>query len=253
MSYSVGELAGMTGVSVRTLHHYDAIGLLSPSGRSAAGYRRYSTADAARLHSILSYRALGFDLATIATMLDDPGADPLDHLRRQHELLLAERARLGRLARTIQRMMEARQMGIHLDPEEMREVFGDFDPTQYADEAEARWGGTDPYEQSKRRTATYRKDDWKRIQAEGEAIEAGFAEALARGLSPAGEEAMDLAEQHRQHISRWFYDCSYAMHRGLAEMYVADPRFAEHYERRAAGLSGFVRDAVLGNAVRGEA
>lgn len=250
MSYSVGQLARMAGISVRTLHHYDEIGLLSPSARTDAGYRLYSTADTERLHRVLSYRAVGFDLSTIAAMLDDPAADATSHLVRQHELLLAEQERLGRLADNVKRMLEARKMGINLTPEEMLDVFGEFDPRQFADEVEERWGDTDAYAESKRRSAKYGRAEWAAIRDEGEAIEAGFAAAIAGGLPADGEAAMDLAEQHRQHIGRWFYPCGYEMHRGLAEMYVADPRFAEHYERRAAGLSSYVRQAVIANANR---
>src|SRR3954464_14032056 len=90
---NVGEVAALAGVTVRTLHHYDRIGLLSPSVRTAAGYRRYTPSDLDRLHQVLVYRELGFPLEEIATLLDDPGADPAEHLRRQHRLL---RDRLGR-------------------------------------------------------------------------------------------------------------------------------------------------------------
>lgn len=112
MSYSVGQLARMAGISVRTLHHYDEVGLLAPSERTGAGYRQYSATDVERLHQVLSYRALGFDLSTIAAMLDDPAADATSHLVRQHEMLLAEQARLGRLANNVKRMLEARKMGV---------------------------------------------------------------------------------------------------------------------------------------------
>src|SRR3954453_1525174 len=84
---SVGDTAALAGVTVRTLHHYDRIGLLSPSERTAAGYRPYTPSDLNRLHQVLVYRELGFPLEEIATLLDDPGADPAEHLRRQHRLL----------------------------------------------------------------------------------------------------------------------------------------------------------------------
>lgn len=250
MSHSVGELARIAGISVRTLHHYDEIGLLSPAGRTAAGYRQYDASDVERLQQILTYRALGFDLAAIAELLSDPGLDPLDHLRRQHARIQDEVDRLGRLARRIEHWIEAREMGINLTPEEMLEVFGDFDPTEHAAEAEERWGGTDAYAESKRRTSRYSKEDWARMGAEVDRVEAGLAAAMEAGLPATGEKAMALAEEHRRHISRWFYDCSYQMHRGLAEMYTADPRFADHYDRRAPGLAAYVRDAILANAER---
>src|SRR5690606_7874360 len=102
MSYSVGDVARLAGVTVRTLHHYDEIGLLSPSGRSSAGYRRYAEADLERLHQILTYRELGFSLEQIAQILADPGTDLMDHLRRQHRLLRERLERLKKIIDTIE-------------------------------------------------------------------------------------------------------------------------------------------------------
>jgi MerR family transcriptional regulator, thiopeptide resistance regulator len=248
--HTIGAVAGFAGVTVRTLHHYDEIGLLVPGGRSAAGYRLYDQADLERLQRILLYRAMGFDLDKIAAILDDPDADPVEHLRQQHERLTDEIAHLQRMIAAVRKAMEARQMGINLTPDEMFEVFGDADPTEHAAEAEERWGDTDAYRESQRRTASYSKADWLRIKAEGEAIEARFVAALQAGHAPGSDEAMDVAEAHRRHIGQWFYDCPPAMHRGLGEMYVADPRFTAHYEQQAPGLAQYVSDAFVANADR---
>lgn len=250
MSYSVGEVARLTGITVRTLHHYDEIGLLPPGDRSAAGYRRYSESDLERLHQILGYRELGFPLEEIAAILADPDADALGHLRRQHTLLLERVERLRKMVEAIEFMMEAQQMGVRLTPEERFEVFGDFDPDQYADEAEQRWGGTDAYRQSQRRVATYTKDDWVQIQSESEQLYRRLAGAMAAGTPAGSPAAMDLAEEHRSQISRWFYDCSYQIHRGLGEMYVSDPRFTQNIDRYAPGLAAYLREAILANASR---
>src|SRR4051794_28705144 len=111
---NVGEVAALAGVTVRTLHHYDRIGLLSPSGRTAAGYRRYAPADLDRLHQVLLYRELGFPLEEVATLLDDPSADPGAHLRRQHQLLLDRLERASAMVAAVEKEMEARAMGIAL-------------------------------------------------------------------------------------------------------------------------------------------
>src|SRR5919112_4854557 len=174
---NVGEVAALAGVTVRTLHHYDRIGLLSPSGRSSAGYRQYAPADLDRLHQVLLYRELGFSLEDVAALLDD--ADPVEHLRRQHRLLLERLDRTQALVAAVEKEMEARAMGMSLTPEEKFEVFGEFDPEQYEEEVQERWGETDAYAQSKRRTSSYTKEDWVRIKAEGEDLEARFAAALA--------------------------------------------------------------------------
>lgn len=245
VGYSVGKVAAIAGVTVRTLHHYDAIGLLSPSGRSATDHRRYAVADLARLQQILFYRELGFPLEEIAAILDDPHTDAVGHLRRQHALLNERIARLQALVAAVARALEAQTMGISLTPEEQFEVFGEFKPAEYAAEVEQRWGETDAYQQSQRRAARYGKSDWQQIKAESDAIEQDFAAALAAGIQPADARATALALQHRQQISRWFYDCSPAMHRALAEMYIADSRFAAHYDAIAPGLARYVHDAIL--------
>ena len=223
--YLVGDLARISHVSVRTLHHYDSIGLLTPSARSAAGYRLYSGADLRRLRQILFYRELGFALEEIADILADPAAGTDDHLRRQHRLLRERQARDAALLGAIEREMEARKMGISLTPEEQFEIFGTDKLAEYTEEAKQRWGDTDAWKQSARRTAAYTKEDWIAIKSEADANITGFAEAMRAGEPATGTVAMDLAEAHRQHLSRWFYDCDYQMHRGLAELYVSDPRY----------------------------
>jgi DNA-binding transcriptional MerR regulator len=247
---SVGDTAALAGVTVRTLHHYDRIGLLSPSERTAAGYRRYTPSDLDRLHRVLVYRELGFPLEEVATLLDDPDADPAAHLRRQHRLLRERLERTRAMVEAVEKEMEAQQMGISLTPEERFEVFGEQDPSQYEAEAEERWGDTDAWAQSKRRTAAYTKEDWLRIKDESAGIEQRLAEALRAGVAPDSERAMDVAEEHRQHIIRWFYDCPPAMHAGLGRMYVEDERFTAHYEDVAPGLAQFVSAAVQANAAR---
>ncbi|WP_328502103.1 MerR family transcriptional regulator [Streptomyces sp. NBC_00457] len=250
MSYSVGQVAGFAGVTVRTLHHYDDIGLLVPSERSHAGHRRYSDADLDRLQQILFYRELGFPLDEVAALLDDPETDPRVHLRRQHELLTARIEKLRKMAAAVEHAMEARKMGINLTPEEKFEVFGDKDPEQYAEEAEQRWGGTEAYAESQRRAASYTKEDWKRMQAEVADWGERYDALMAADEPPTGERAMDMAEEHRRHITRWFYECTYELHTGLAEMYVSDERFKAFYDSMRPGLAEHLRDAITANAAR---
>jgi DNA-binding transcriptional MerR regulator len=247
---NVGETAALAGVTVRTLHHYDRIGLLSPSARTPAGYRSYSAADLDRLHRVLVYRELGFPLEEIATLLDDPDADPAAHLRRQLALLRDRLDRTRAMVAAVEKEMEAYQMGIQLTPEERFEVFGEHDPAQYDAEVEERWGDTDAYRESRRRTSSYTKDDWLRIKADGEQISRRFAEALRSGVPAESEAAMDIAEEHRQQISRNFYDCPPEMHAGLGRMYVEDERFTATYEAIAPGLAQYVSTAVQANAAR---
>lgn len=250
MNYSVGQVAGFAGVTVRTLHHYDDIGLLVPSERSHAGHRRYSDGDLDRLQQILFYRELGFPLDEVAALLDDPDVDARAHLRRQHELLTARIEKLRKMAEAVEHAMEARTMGINLTPEERFEVFGDKDPEQYREEAEARWGNTEAYAESQRRAATYTKEDWKRIQAEVDDWGERYAALVAAGDQPSGEAAMDLAEEHRQHISGYYFEVSYEMHRCFGEMYVSDERFKAFYDSMCPGLAEHLKEAITANAAR---
>ncbi|MFJ7152214.1 MerR family transcriptional regulator [Streptomyces sp. NPDC100445] len=250
MSYSVGQVAGFAGVTVRTLHHYDEIGLLVPGDRTHAGHRRYDDTDLDRLQQILFYRELGFPLDEVAALLDDPDPDPRAHLRRQHELLTARIEKLKKMAAAVEHAMEARSMGIGLTPEERFEVFGDFDPDRYADEVEERWGDTEAYRQSRRRTASYTKEDWKRITGEMDALHHRMAALLADGTPADSAAAMDVAEEHRRFITRAYYDCGHALHACLGEMYVSDERFTATYEDIRPGLAGYLRDAIAANAAR---
>ncbi|MER5349146.1 MerR family transcriptional regulator [Kitasatospora sp. NPDC002551] len=246
--YTVGTVARIAKVTVRTLHHYDEIGLLSPRGRTPAGYRRYDEADLGRLQRILFYRELGFPLEEIAAVLDDDSVSPREHLRRQHRLLTDRIAHLQKLAAAVEHAMEAEKMGIQLTPEEKFELFGEHYREEWETEAEQRWGDTAAWAESQRRTGGYEKADWERIKAETDALNARLVEAFTAGEPADGGRAVDLAEEHRRHIRENFYDCTFEIHRGIAGMYLADPRFTKVYEDLAPGLAQWLHDAMLANA-----
>ncbi|MFE1955910.1 MerR family transcriptional regulator [Streptomyces sp. NPDC059524] len=248
--HSVGQVAGFAGVTVRTLHHYDEIGLLVPSERNHAGHRRYTASDLDRLQRILFYRELGFPLDEVQALIDDPETDPREHLRRQHEVLTARIEKLQKMAEAVVHAMEAQKMGIQLTPEERFEVFGDKDPEQYQDEAEQRWGNTEAWAESQRRAATYTKEDWQRIQAEVEDWGRRYAALVASGEQPSGAAAMELAEEHRRHISQNYFEVPYEMHVCFGDMYVADERFKASYDAMGEGIAEHLRDAIHANAAR---
>jgi DNA-binding transcriptional MerR regulator len=247
---TVGEVADLAHVTVRTLHHYDELGLLSPSERSETGYRLYSYDDLARLQAILIWRALGFSLAEIESLLDDPGYDPISALERQRELVGREIDRLGAVAAAVDAALAARRNGT---PIEEKQMFDGFDPALYEDEARERWGHTEAYKESTRRTRSYGEEEWLQIRRESSDIVGELVAAMRAGEPADGPAARALAERHRDHISRWFYPCSPAMHRGLAEMYVADERFTRTYEREAEGLAAYFHHAIVANADASEA
>lgn len=248
--HTVGEVARMTGLSVRTLHHYDHIGLLAPSARSLSDYRLYTDADVERLHRVLVYREVGFPLEQIATLLDDPDGDELSQLEDQRKLLSERIDRLHRMVAALEELMTRKQDGIALTADEQVELFGDdwlSVRDDYATEAEQRWGDTEQWRQSRERTAAMSKADWVAVKTEQDALMHALASAKKAGVEPGTDEANALAERHRASIEK-FYDCGYEMHTCLAQMYVADERFTENYDGYAPGLAQWVHDIIVANA-----
>ncbi|CAM5696804.1 HTH-type transcriptional activator TipA OS=Streptomyces lavendulae subsp. lavendulae OX=58340 GN=tipA3 PE=4 SV=1 [Streptomyces lavendulae subsp. lavendulae] len=254
MSYTVGQVSAFAGVTVRTLHHYDRTGLLSPGDRSRTGYRRYDDADLARLQQILFYRELGFALDEIAEILADPQANALDHLRTRQRRLAEEIARLQRLAEVAERAVEVQQTGVSLTPEERFEVFGEiaFD-LSYATEAQLKWSHSDGHREAMARAAAHTKEDWRRLMGEAADWRAELLAAFDDGEPADGERAMDIAEAHRLHVSRWFTPCPPDMHRRIADDFAADPRafaLVVPPSQQRPGLAGHLHEAVHANASR---
>ncbi|MCB9672329.1 MAG: MerR family transcriptional regulator [Alphaproteobacteria bacterium] len=241
---TIGEIARLTGVTVRTLHHWEDEGLLAPSRNRANGYRSYDQADLDRLHAILTWRTLGFPLDEIRQLLDDPAGDPLETLRLQRARLVEQlggiNARIAAVDAAIQRRIE----GVPLEDTDLTVLFEGFDPAAYEAEVAERWGDTEAFAESQRRTSRYTKADWAAMREDLARVEARLAELLRAGVAPGHPDALQAAEAHRQHISRWFYDCTPEIHAGLGEMYADDPRFAAHYDALAPGLAVFVREAI---------
>jgi DNA-binding transcriptional MerR regulator len=242
---TVGAVAALTGVSVRTLHHYHHIGLVVPSVRTPAGYRGYTDADIERLHVVLVYRAAGLPLNETAALLDDPNVDVPARLRHQHALLHERVGQLQTAIMALETLMDAQRSGIQLTAEEQAEIFGTTAFTEeYAAEAERRWGDTEAWRQSQRRAAAYPKQDWQQVKADGDALLSDLARAKRDGAEPGSRRADELAGRHRAGIER-FYDCSQEMHVGLARMYLADERFTRYYDDVEPGLARFVHDIVV--------
>ncbi|MCZ8381342.1 MerR family transcriptional regulator [Mycobacterium sp. CPCC 205372] len=245
---TVGAVADLTGVSVRTLHHYDHIGLVVPGVRTPAGYRAYTDADIERLHVVLVYRSVGLPLEEIRTLLDESGSDVLAHLERQHKLLLERADHLQHTIRAVEELMDAHREGMQLTAEEQVEVFGStVFGGEYADEARERWGGTEVWRQSQQRSAQLTKQDWIAVKNEGDALLEALAQAKRGGVAPGSPAANELADRHRGSIER-FYDCSDDMHVCLAEMYLADDRFTRYYDDVEPGLAQFVHDVIVARA-----
>jgi len=140
-------------------------------------------------------------------------------------------------------------MSTALTPEEKQEVFGSFDPDIHNEEVKSRWGNTDAYKQSAKKTANYTKEDFAQMNLESDFIVQTFKNLMEKETSPESQDAKEAAEAHRQHITKWFYDCTYEIHSNLAVMYLMDERFKEYYEKYAQGLAQFIHDAIIANSV----
>lgn len=244
---TVGRTARLVGVSVRTLHHWDEIGLVRPSTRSWAGYRLYDTDDVARIHQVLVYRETGMSLAEIARVLDSPDVDPRAHLARQRELLTDCIAHLTRMLRAVDTMMEETMNETDLTAARRASIFGTDWGEQWREEAEERWGGTDEWAQSAARKDAMTREDWARVAKEASDLEADLAAAMREGVEPGDERANALAERHRASIDQWF-DTTYSKQVLIARGYVADPRFTAHYDRLEVGLAAWLKGIIDANA-----
>jgi len=221
-----------------------------PGGRTEAGYRTYGDAEIERLQEVLFFRELGFGLEEIKEIVGRPTYSRAVALKRQRELLEARADRLLSLIETVDRAAQAERTGIRMSNEDALGVFGDFDPAEYDNEAEERWGETDAYRQSAQRIARYSKQDWENIKAEADAINQRFLGLMAAGTPADSDVAMDIAEEHRAHISKWFYDCSKEIHAGLGQMYIADVRFKENIDKAGDGLAEYMSAAIAANTIR---
>ncbi|MET9296658.1 MerR family transcriptional regulator [Streptomyces sp. NPDC003077] len=232
---------------MKTLHHWDAIGLVRPSGRTWAGYRVYSGDDVARIHRVLVYRELGFPLAEIGRILDDSAAGARDHLRRQRAQLVERISRLQRMVSAVDRMLTASNTGMRLTPEQQVEIFGDDWQPAWVEEAENRWGDSPQWAQYAERAAEKTPEDWKDIAATTHALNADFATAKNTGVTPGSETANTLAERHRALLSTYF-DCTHAMHVCIGRTYITEPGYAEHFDAVSPGLTTWLCDVIFANA-----
>lgn len=246
-TYTVSQVSRMAHITVRTLHHYDEIGLLVPSRGGQNGYRRYSDADLERLQQILLFKELGFTLDAIRTLIDEPADTRRAALLSQRELLVGELRKTNAVIRAIETALHVLEETGTMSNDRMFDGFDEFEHAQYEEEARERWGDTDAYRESARRAKQYNKQDWQRMKQEMDAVHNGIAELMRAGKPADAPEVTALAEQHRLHIDRWFYPCSHEMHQAMGDMYIADARFTATYEKISPGLAQYMRDAISAN------
>ena len=231
--WTVKQVSDIAGVSVRTLHHYDAIGLLKPAKVTEAGYRLYDEGALGRLQSILLFRELGFPLQEIKSILDRPGFDPMDALAQQLQLLERKRRHVEGLISLARGILEkgARSMDF--------QAFDTKALEQYKAEAKGKWGHTKAYMEFVQK----KEAD---IAGATQAL-MGLFQALGamQSLPPAHELVQEKIQALQNHITRHFYTCTPQILQGLGQMYTEDPRFRENIDRAGGpGTAAFVQRAI---------
>ncbi|MCU6796719.1 MerR family transcriptional regulator [Paenibacillus sp. WQ 127069] len=245
MAYRVKEVAELVNISVRTLHHYDEIGLLAPGSINQAGYRLYTDRELERLQQILFFREIGFSLQEIKAILDDPGFDRTQALLAHKELLLEKKKRLERIIDTVNQSIQSAQGGMEMSNKDKFEGFDQSAIEQhkkkYAAEARQRYGHA-AVEAVEKRTDGYTKEDWANITEENDKIHTRIAAAMHRG--PDDPEVQVAVGDLRQHITNYYYDCTPEIFRGLGDLYVMDERFTANIDKHGTGLAAFLREAM---------
>ena len=228
----IKEFARITGVSVRTLHYYDQIGLLRPARVDKdSGYRYYDEASLLRMQQILFYRELDFPLKDICRILSSPNFDAQQALAEQRKLLSFKKERLERLIAAIDD---------HVKGEINMHAFDNREFEQYREEVKERWGHTQAYAEYQQKG----KQDYNLLSAGMNAIMAEFAACKQAGYASASSEAQALVKKLQAYITANFYNCTDAILAGLGEMYVADDRFRSNIDRYGESTAEFIRQAI---------
>lgn len=235
----INEVAKLTGVTVRTLHYYDEIGLLKPSRVSESGYRIYSSGDLETLQQILFFRELDFPLDEIREIMQNPTYNKETALQKHRELLLQKRGRIDGLIALVEKALKG----------ESDMSFKQFDTTEieetrkkYAEEAKQRWGASAAYAEYEEKTGRYDHVQWKALEGEGAAILNEFGRN--RCLEPGSREAQALVEKWQDYITKNFYDCTKDILSCLGQMYIGDDRFTRNIDKYGAGTAAFMAAAI---------
>ena len=232
----IKEFAEFTGVSVRTLHYYDEIGLLMPAFvDKTTGYRFYDEKSLLRMQEILFYRELDFSLKSIGEILSSPNYDKNKALKEQKHLLTLKKERLERLISAIDGAVKG---------ENVMTAFNNSEFEKYKTEAREKWGKTDAYKEHAERTKNYSKQKWNDLAEGMEHIMAEFALCMRKDQSPDSIEAQKLVKILQNHITENYYLCTDEILAGLGQMYVADERFTNNIDKHADGTAAFICKAI---------
>ena len=240
--YTVGDVARRFAVTVRTLRHWEALGLLSPAQRSWSNYRLYSAEDCARVQRIVIYRATGMKLIDIKSLLDS-GDTAVEHLKRQRERLVAHRRETDAMIEALDILLEDAMNDKALTVEEIGKIMGEADFAAHQSEAEERYGDTADWRESRERTASWQSAEWRQNAERFHDIERRMIDAIRDGAAPDSERAADLVEEHREALSE-FFPVTPAKHYLISRAYITDERFRSHYDAQQEGIAQWLADAI---------
>ena len=236
MKMLIKEFAEFTGVSVRTLHYYDEIGLLTPAFvDKSTGYRFYDENSLLRMQEILFYRELDFSLKSIGEILTSPDYNKSKAMNEQKQLLILKKERIERLISAIDLAMKGEIVMTAFDNNEFE---------RHKAEAKERWGKTDAYKEHEEKTRNYSKQKWNDLAVEMDHIMAEFALCMRKDERPDSTESQALVQTLQDHITQNYYLCTNEILAGLGQMYVADERFKNNIDKHADGTAAFIRDAI---------
>ena len=235
----ISEVAKLSGVTVRTLHYYDEIGLLKPSKTTEAGYRMYSIEDLEKLQQILFFRELDFPLNEIKEIMINPKYDKIEALNKHKELLIEKRKRIDGLVTLIDKTIKG----------DNNMSFKEFDNSKieenkrkYAEEVKKRWGNTDAYKEYEKKTGSYDKNSWNTINEEMAEILKEFADNIDKDVN--SDIVQSLVEKWRGYITLNFYNCTKELLSCLGLMYTGDERFKENIDKYGEGTAEFMAKAI---------
>ena len=232
----IKEFADLTGVSVRTLHYYDEIGLLKPASvDKTTGYRFYDEDSILRMQEILFYRELDFSLKSIGTILSSPNYDKSKALKEQKQLLILKKERLERLISAIDSAVKG---------ENVMKAFDNSEFEKHKAEVKEKWGSTDAYKEHAERTKGYSEQKWNDLAEGMNHIMEEFALCMRKDNSPDSTEAQNLVKMLQSHITENYYCCTKEILAGLGQMYVADERFKNNIDKHADGTAAFICEAI---------
>jgi len=240
MKLSVKAFAALAGVSVRTLHYYDEIGLLKPAVvEKQSGYRYYDETSLERMQEILYFRELDFPLRSICEILLSPAYDKKRALAEQRRLLMMKKERLERLIAALDHTEEPEMKVKALDHSEYDAV-----RKQYEAEAKKRWGNTDAYKEHAEKTKGYSGEKWQSLGKDMDSILEAFACCMNSGAQPDSVQAQELVVLLQDHITASYYTCTREILAGLGQMYVGDERFQKNIDAHGEGTAEYISEAI---------